>query len=174
MPIAFITAKAGKNVQAVLNLAQNLHKQASRPRQHRRPQPRAARRPWTSTPPPMRQNRRPKVYYATQVATNPPTIVLFTNGPELFDNTYQRYLIKTFRDQLAFSDVPIKLYLRSKNRGDNPNAEERAEEKSRKSKVRTRKPKVDVSRLPFKTDLSEKDKRRGDNPYEASELWTDL
>ena len=36
----------------------------------------------------MRQNRRPKVYYATQVATNPPTIVLFTNGPELFDNTY--------------------------------------------------------------------------------------
>ena len=49
----------------------------------------------------MRQNRRPKVYYATQVATHPPTIVLFTNGPELFDNTYQRYLLKTFRDQLA-------------------------------------------------------------------------
>ena len=49
----------------------------------------------------MRQNRRPKIYYATQVAANPPTIVLFTNGPELFDNTYQRYLLKTFRDQLA-------------------------------------------------------------------------
>ena len=43
-------------------------------------------------PPPMRQNRRPKVYYATQVAANPPTIVLFTNGPQLFDNTYERYL----------------------------------------------------------------------------------
>ena len=29
VPIAFITAKAGRNVHAVLNLAQNLHKQAS-------------------------------------------------------------------------------------------------------------------------------------------------
>ena len=39
-----------------------------------------------------------RIYYATQVAANPPTIVLITNGPELFDNTYQRYLLKTFRD----------------------------------------------------------------------------
>ena len=30
VPIAFITAKSGKNVHATLNLAQNLHKQASR------------------------------------------------------------------------------------------------------------------------------------------------
>ena len=72
----------------------------------------------TDQPPPLRQNRRPKIYYATQVATNPPTIVLFTNGPELFDNTYQRYLLKTFRDHLPFGDVPIKLYLRDKNRED--------------------------------------------------------
>ena len=48
----------------------------------------------------MRQNRRPKIYFATQVASNPPTIVLITNGPELLDNTYQRYLLKTFRDEL--------------------------------------------------------------------------
>ena len=48
----------------------------------------------------------------------PPTIVLFTNGPELFDNTYQRYLLKTFRDHLPFKDVPIKLYLRGKRHED--------------------------------------------------------
>ena len=64
-----------------------------RPRRHGRPQPRPARCPGRQEPP-MRQNRRPKVYYATQVGTNPPTIVLFTNGPELFDHTYQRYLVK--------------------------------------------------------------------------------
>jgi hypothetical protein len=69
-------------------------------------------------PPPLRQNRRPKIYFATQVATHPPTIVLITNGPELFDNTYQRYLLKTFRDRLPFRDVPIKLYLRHKHRND--------------------------------------------------------
>ncbi len=99
-----------------------------------------------------------------------------TNGPELLDDTYQRYLIKTFRDRLGFSDVPIKLYLRRKHRGDNPTPEVRAAEKSRKakSKGRTRKPKVDVSGLPFKTNISEEDKRRDDNPYETPEVWTDL
>ncbi len=45
VPIAFITAKAGKNVHAVLNLAQHLHKQASARVDDRRPQPRAPRRP---------------------------------------------------------------------------------------------------------------------------------
>jgi GTP-binding protein len=57
------------------------------------------------------------VFYATQVATSPPTIVLFTNGPQLFDDTYARYLIKTFRDNLPFRDVPIKLYIRHKRHG---------------------------------------------------------
>jgi GTP-binding protein len=115
VPLAFITAKSGKNVHALLNLAQNLHKQASR-RVGTGDLNRVLRAALEANPPPLRQNRRAKVYYATQVSANPPTIVLFTNGPELFDNTYQRYLLKTFRDQLGFSDVPIKLYLRKKLR----------------------------------------------------------
>jgi len=64
----------------------------------------------------MCMNRVPKVYFATQVASNPPTIVLFTNGPDLLDNTYKRYLLKAFRDSLPFKEVPIKLYLRAKER----------------------------------------------------------
>ena len=54
------------------------------------------------------------MYYATQVAVYPPTIVLFTNGPDLFDNTYRRYLLKIFRDRLPFREVPIKLMLRKR------------------------------------------------------------
>jgi len=107
--------------------------------------------------------------------------VLITNGPELLDNTYQRYLIKTFRDRLGFPDVPIKLYLRKKHRGENPTPEERAEERSRKteaaapkSKGRPRKPKVDVSGLPFQTEVTEEELRRKGNSYETPELWTDL
>ena len=178
MPIAFITAKAGKNVQAVLNLAQNLHKQASA-RVDTGELNRVLRQALEATPPPMRQNRRPKIYYATQVATNPPTIVLFTNGPELFDNTYQRYLLKTFRDQLAFHDVPIKLYLRQREpRGPQPFPEEartrrRSGARAARASSGARKPKVDVSKLPFKTKVTEEETRRDGNPYE-SELWTDL
>lgn len=115
VPLAFITAKEGKNVQTVLNLAQNLHKQASQ-RVGTGDLNRVLREALEATPPPLRQNRRAKVYYATQVAANPPTIVLFTNGPELLDKTYLRYLVKTFRDQLPFNDVPIKLHVRHKNR----------------------------------------------------------
>ncbi len=115
LPIAFVTAKSGKNVHALLNLAQHLHKQASR-RVGTGDLNRVLRQALENQPPPMRQNRRPKIFYATQVGASPPTFVLFTNGPELFDNTYQRYLLNIFRDALSFGDVPMKLFLRQKRR----------------------------------------------------------
>ena len=34
--------------------------------------------------------------------------------PAAFDATYQRYLLKAFRDHLPFKDVAVKLYLRSR------------------------------------------------------------
>ncbi len=173
VPIAFITAQAGKNVQMVLNLAQTIHKQAVA-RITTGDLNRALRQALTNNPPPMRQNRRPKVYYATQVGISPPTIVLFTNGPSLFDNTYQRYLIKTFRDELGFNDVPIKLYLRAKKRGEVPGADEPvAEVEAAPKKKRARKPAVDVSGLPFKTRVNERDLDKKGSPYE-SELWRDV
>jgi GTPase len=137
VPIAFVTAKSGKNVHTVLNLAQHLHKQASA-RVSTGDLNRVLRQALEASPPPLRQNRRPKVYYATQAGSNPPTIVLFTNGPELFDNTYQRYLLKTIRDQLHFNDVPIRLHLRRRSRTDQASLEETAapavEEPSRTKK----------------------------------------
>jgi GTP-binding protein len=168
VPIAFITAKQNRNVHAVLNLAQNLHKQAgarvATPELNR-----VLRDALTATAPPMRRNRRPKVYFATQVATNPPTIVLFTNGPELFDNTYRRYLVKTFRDRLPFGDVPIKLHLRKRGEGgtaveetDDVPAEAIAEETAKRPP--RRKP---TSAAPRKKPA--KKKRLG-----GSELWTDV
>jgi GTP-binding protein len=119
LPIAFITAKEGRNVHALLNLAQTLHKQSSK-RIGTGDLNRVLRETLEANPPPMRFNRRPKVNYATQVATNPPTIVLFTNGPELFDESYRRYLIKAFRDHFDFAEIAIKLYIRRKTRGDAP------------------------------------------------------
>ena len=89
VPIAFITARDGKNVQQVLDLAQNLHKQAS-VRISTGAHNRVIEQAMLDQSPAVRSNRLPKVYYATQVAVQPPTIVLFTNGPELFDKTYQR------------------------------------------------------------------------------------
>jgi GTP-binding protein len=166
VPIAFITARSGKNVQGVLNLAQNLHKQASA-RVGTGDLNRVLRLALSQQPPPMRQNRRPKIFYGTQVSANPPTIVLFTNGPELFDNTYQRYLVKMFRDHLPFNDVPIKLYLRHKRRSEQPPLDETPAEAG----AGPDKPAVDLSGLKFRSKVTDEElERKGFEP----ELWTDL
>jgi GTP-binding protein len=135
VPIAFITAKTGKNVHPLINLAQHLQKQASA-RVSTGDLNRVLRQALDEQSPPLRQNRRPKIYYATQVATSPPTIVLFTNGPELFSNTYQRYLLKAFRDHLPFNDVPIQLYLRAKQREESEEPGQKPRKGAKKRPVR--------------------------------------
>ena len=92
MPIAFITAKTGKNVKALLNLAQSLYKQSQR-RVGTGTLNRVLREAVDAHPPASRENRTPRIYYATQVDVAPPTIVLFVNSTRLFDATYQRYLL---------------------------------------------------------------------------------
>jgi GTP-binding protein len=171
VPIAFITAKRGKNVRALLNLAQNVYKQASA-RVSTGDLNRVIREALTAQPPPMRQNRRPKVYFGTQVATNPPTIVLFTNGPQLFDNTYQRYLIKYFHDHLPFRDIPIKLFLRAKKRDDAPPPDETVLEGETRDHPRPAAP--DLSGLRFKSKVSDEELERDAKQAIDSELWRDL
>ena len=77
----------------------------------------------------MRQNRTPRILFATQVATEPPTIVIKCNASELFDEDYKRYLLGVFREQLPFKEVPIKLYFRSKDM--DPDQAEREEAKAK-------------------------------------------
>ena len=111
VPIAFVTAKTGKNIKAVLNLAQHLHKQAGM-RVNTGRLNRILREAIERQAPPLRMNRVPRIYFGTQVATHPPTIVLFTNDPALIDSTYRRYLVKYLRDRLPYAEVPIQLDLR--------------------------------------------------------------
>ncbi|MFQ3652065.1 MAG: ribosome biogenesis GTPase Der, partial [Gemmataceae bacterium] len=117
VPLAFVTAKTGKNVQQVLDLANNLHKQASA-RVPTGELNRVLREALLRNPPPLRMNRRAKIYYITQVATNPPHLVLFVNSTLLFDNTYVRYLTHTFRDALPFHECALRVELRARKRDD--------------------------------------------------------
>jgi len=114
-PIAFITGQAGKNVKALLNHATMLFKQ-SRQRVSTGVLNRVVRTAVDAHPPPMHQNRRPKIYYATQVATEPPTVVLMCSDPKAIGRDYQRYLLGVFRDHLPFGEVPIKLFLERHHR----------------------------------------------------------
>lgn len=111
VPIAFITGKTGKNVKALLNHAQMLFKQA-RHRVSTAVLNKLLQSALDRNSPPLYRNQPPKIYFATQVSAQPPTIVLFCNNPEAISPSYRRYLLGVFRDHLPFGEVPIKLYLR--------------------------------------------------------------
>jgi GTP-binding protein len=111
VPIAFITGQTGKNVKALLNHGQMLFKQA-RERISTADLNRVLRAAVEKNPPPLYKHRTAKIYYATQVGVEPPTLVLFCNNPQAISANYRRYLLGVFRDHLPFSEVPIKLYLR--------------------------------------------------------------
>ncbi|HWB08673.1 MAG TPA: ribosome biogenesis GTPase Der [Pirellulales bacterium] len=113
VPIAFITGQTGKNVKALLNHAQMLCKQA-RTRVSTSDLNRLLKAAVERNPPPLHRNRQPKIYYATQVGEEPPTLVLFCNHPQAISENYRRYLVGAFRDNLPFGEVPIKLYLRKR------------------------------------------------------------
>ena len=113
VPIAFVTATKGKNVYRLLNLAQELHKQAGR-RAKTGELNRVLKQAMLDNTPPVRNNRVPKLYYAAQVAAHPPTMVLVANDPDLFDNTYIKYLTKRVRDSFAFGEVPLRFIFKTK------------------------------------------------------------
>ena len=59
-----------------------------------------------------------KVLYVAQVEVAPPTIVLVVNRPDLFTNQYERYLLNRMREELPFSEVPIRLIVRERRRAE--------------------------------------------------------
>ncbi len=60
----------------------------------------------------------PKIYYATQTDSTPPTIVLSVNNEKLFADNYKRYLINALREELPYKEVPIKLIFKERGRGE--------------------------------------------------------
>jgi GTP-binding protein len=61
--------------------------------------------------PPTRKGRRPRILYAVQAGTAPPTFVLFVGGGEL-DESYLRYLERRLRDEFPFVGTPVQLISR--------------------------------------------------------------
>ena len=111
VPIAFITALTGKNIKTMLNHAQMLYKQTT-DRVSTGELNRIIRLALQNHPPPLNsRQKRPKIYYASQIGVAPPTVILKCNDPAAFDNAYRRYLLSVLRDTLSYGEVPIKLVL---------------------------------------------------------------
>lgn len=63
-----------------------------------------------ATPPPVRGGKQPKVLFATQASTRPPTFVLFTSG--FLEAGYRRFLERRLREQFGFPGSPVRISVR--------------------------------------------------------------
>ena len=63
-----------------------------------------------ATPPPARGGRAPKILFATQAGTRPPTFVVFTTA--FLEAGYRRFLERRLREEFGFEGTPIHLNVR--------------------------------------------------------------
>ncbi|NBB96512.1 MAG: ribosome biogenesis GTPase Der [Planctomycetes bacterium] len=115
-PISMTTAREGVNVHQTVQLATQLYAQASYRVQTSELNEAMEQILAKRGPSHKGGTRPPKLYYASQVATNPPTIVCFVNDVRSFDQSYQRFLVNQFREYLPYPEVPIRLILRPRRR----------------------------------------------------------
>ena len=66
-------------------------------------------------PPKPHLGKQLKIYYASQVSVEPPTIVLFVNDPELLHFSYSRYIENKLREAFGFVGTPIRIIARKKS-----------------------------------------------------------
>lgn len=72
-------------------------------------------REWSAAhPPPVRKGRRPKLQYAVQAGTAPPTFVVFVSGGELGDD-YLRFLENRLRGAYDFTGSPLHFVTRKRS-----------------------------------------------------------
>jgi len=55
-----------------------------------------------------------RIYYGTQVKTDPPTFLLFCNDPALGHFTYMRFLENQLREEYPFVGTPVQLVLKKR------------------------------------------------------------
>jgi GTP-binding protein len=66
--------------------------------------------------PPAVKGRRPRFYYATQAAIEPPTFVLFASEARSVHFSYQRFLENRIREAFSFEGTPLRLIFRERSR----------------------------------------------------------
>ncbi|MBQ2662367.1 MAG: ribosome biogenesis GTPase Der [Clostridia bacterium] len=115
IPMLFVSAKTGQRVNKIMDLVLEVYEQNSR-RVSTGTLNDVISEAVTVTEPPSDKGRRLKIYYGTQVASNPPTFVLFVNEPETMHFSYKRYLENYLRKSFMLDKTPIRLIVRQRGK----------------------------------------------------------
>lgn len=113
VPILYISAKTGQRVDQVLPLALRVQEE------------RLARLTTSKIneiihtaqdahPHPSHAGRSLRMYYGTQVRSDPPTFMIYVNEPSLMHFTYLRYLENQIRAEYGFMGTPIRIVLKGR------------------------------------------------------------
>lgn len=108
VPLLFISARTGQRVDQVLPMALRVQEE------------RLARlttskinevihKAQDAHPHPTHAGRQLKMYYGTQVRSDPPTFMIYVNEPKLMHFTYLRYLENQIRAEYGFLGTPIRI-----------------------------------------------------------------
>jgi len=111
VPVIFISALTGQRVVRILPLAQRIY--AERLQRLSTSQINAIIRDATARQsPPTHGGRKLRIYYGTQVSTDPPTFVFFVNDARMVHFAYQRFLENQIRRQYPFEGTPLRMIFR--------------------------------------------------------------
>ena len=115
IPILFISAETGQRVHQILPLVKEIQEERKRKintaqlnkilvtAQDRHQSPSGIGKPF-------------RIYYGTQVKTEPPTFLLYVNDPTLSHFTYLRFLENQIRETFPFKGTPMQIVLKKRER----------------------------------------------------------
>lgn len=113
VPLVFISALTGKRVDQVLPLALQVQEERL-VRLSTSQINKIIQRAQDLHAAPSKTGRSLRIYYGTQVRSDPPTFLLYVNYPELAHFSYIRYLENQIRKDYPFIGTPIRLVLRKR------------------------------------------------------------
>ncbi|MDC1142395.1 ribosome biogenesis GTPase Der [Planctomycetota bacterium] len=114
-PIVFMSAKDGVNTFELVDLARELHAQQGE-RVGTGELNRMVMKAFEKHHPQPRKNKLGRIFYATQVESFPPKIVVFVNDPTLFPDNWRKYLQHQLQEHSIFNEVPIRLKFKAREK----------------------------------------------------------
>lgn len=113
LPVVFLSALTGARINNLLPLIDRVAQ--AHTKQLPTAQLNRCFQDWSRRiPPPSYKGKQAKIFYATQVATKPLQIAVFTSAPEGIPRAYERYLEKQLRDTFDLIGTPVKLSFRAR------------------------------------------------------------
>ena len=113
VPFLFISALTGQRVDKVLPLALQVQEErlvrltTSKLNQ-------VIHNAQDAHPAPSFKGRQLRMYYGTQVRSDPPTFLIYVNDPKLAHFSYRRFLENRLREEYSFLGTPIRIVMKGK------------------------------------------------------------